>query len=70
LGAVGAIVGFGIGIGVAAWIGRVNFNAPVVPRFNVLPIVFVGSIAVALISAVLPIFLLRRVQPAMILRGE
>ena len=70
LGAVGAIVGFGIGIGVAAWIGRVNFHAPVVPRFNVLPVIFVGSIAVALISAVLPIFLLRRVQPAMILRGE
>lgn len=70
LGAVGALIGFGIGVAVAAWIGRVNFHAPVVPRFNVLPIVFVGSIAVALISAVLPIFLLRRVQPAMILRGE
>jgi putative ABC transport system permease protein len=70
LGAVGAILGFGIGIGVAAWIGRVNFHAPVVPRFNVLPVVFVGSIVVALVSAVLPIFLLRRVQPAMILRGE
>jgi putative ABC transport system permease protein len=70
LGAVGAILGFGIGVGVAAWIGRVNFHAPVVPRFNVLPMVFVGSIVVALISAVLPIFLLRRVQPAMILRGE
>jgi putative ABC transport system permease protein len=70
LGAVGAIVGFGIGVGVAEWIGRVNFHAPVVPRFNVLPMVFVGSIAVALISALLPIFLLRRVQPAMILRGE
>ena len=70
LGAVGAVLGFGIGVGVAAWIGRVNFHAPVVPRFNVLPVVFVGSIAVALVSAVLPIFLLRRVQPAMILRGE
>ena len=70
LGAVGAVVGFGIGVGVAAWIGRVNFHAPVVPRFSVLPVVFVGSIVVALVSAVLPIFLLRRVQPAMILRGE
>jgi putative ABC transport system permease protein len=70
LGAVGALIGFGIGVAVAAWIGRVNFHSPVVPRFNVLPVVFVGSIAVALISAVLPIFLLRRVQPAMILRGE
>jgi len=70
LGAVGALVGFGVGVAVAAWIGRVNFHAPVVPRFNVLPVIFVGSIAIALISAVLPIFLLRRVQPAMILRGE
>jgi putative ABC transport system permease protein len=70
LGAVGAILGFGIGVGVAAWIGRVNFHAPVVPRFNVFPVVFVGSVVVALVSAVLPIFLLRRVQPAMILRGE
>ena len=70
LGAIGAILGFGIGVGVAAWIGRVNFSATVVPRFGVLPVVFAGSIVVALISAVLPIFLLRRVQPAMILRGE
>jgi putative ABC transport system permease protein len=70
LGAVGAILGFAVGVAVAAWIGRVNFHAPVVPRFGVLPVIFAGSIAVALISAVLPIFLLRRVQPAMILRGE
>ncbi len=70
LGAVGGIGGFVIGVGVAAWIGRANFHAPVVPRFSVLPIIFAGSIALALISAVLPIFLLRRVQPAMILRGE
>jgi len=70
LGVVGAILGFFIGIGVAAWIGRVNFHAPVVPRFGVFPYVLAGSVAVALISAILPIGLLRRVQPAMILRGE
>ncbi len=70
LGAVGAILGFAIGIGVAAWIGRVNFHAAVVPRFSVFPAVFAGSVAVALISAALPISLLRRVQPATILRGE
>jgi len=70
LGLVGAVLGFVIGIGLAAWIGRVNFNAAVVPRFSVLPIVVVGSIAVALLSAALPIGLLRRVQPAIILRGE
>ncbi|HZP62007.1 MAG TPA: ABC transporter permease [Terriglobales bacterium] len=70
LGVIGALTGFVIGIGVAAWIGRVNFHAPVVPRFNVLPWVLIGSVGVALISAILPISLLRRVQPAVILRGE
>jgi putative ABC transport system permease protein len=70
LGAVGAVIGFGIGIGIAAWIGRANFHAAVVPRFSVLPVVLLGSMAVALISVALPIGLLRRVQPAIILRGE
>jgi putative ABC transport system permease protein len=70
LGVVGAILGFVIGIGIAAWIGRVNFNAPVVPRFSVLPVVLAGSVAVALLSAIVPMSLLRRVQPAIILKGE
>ena len=70
MGAFGALVGFAAGVGVATWIGRVNFHAPVVPRFSVLPVVLLGSMAVALLSSVLPISLLRRVEPAMILRGE
>jgi putative ABC transport system permease protein len=70
LGATGAIIGFVVGIGIAAWIGRVNFHAPVMPRLSVLPLVLAGSMAVTLLSAILPISLLRRVQPASILRGE
>lgn len=70
LGLVGAVLGFTVGIGLAAWIGHVNFHAAVVPRFSILPVVVAGSIAVALLSAALPIGLLRRVQPAVILRGE
>ncbi len=70
LGAIGALVGFAVGIGIAAWIGRINFHAPVVPRWSVLPVVLAGSMIVTLLSAVLPISLLRRVQPAVILRGE
>ena len=70
LGATGALIGFVVGIGIAAWIGRVNFHAPVVPRWSVLPVVLAGSMAVTLLSAILPISLLRRVQPAVILRGE
>ena len=70
LGVVGALLGFGIGVGAAIWIGRVNFNAPVVPRFSILPAIVVGCALVALLASVLPILLLRRVEPAMILRGE
>jgi putative ABC transport system permease protein len=70
LGAMGAFIGFALGIGIAAWIGRVNFHAPVVPRFTVLPFILVGSVVVTLLSAILPISLLQRVQPAVILRGE
>lgn len=70
LGATGAVIGFLLGIGIAAWIGRVNFHAPVVPRFSVLPFVLAGSMVVTLLSAILPISLLRKVQPAVMLRGE
>lgn len=70
LGATGAVLGFFAGIGMAAWIGRVNFHAAVMPRFSVLPVVLIGSMAVTLLSAILPISLLRQVQPAVILRGE
>jgi putative ABC transport system permease protein len=70
LGATGAVIGFILGLGLAAWIGRVNFHASVVPRFSVLPFVLAGSIVVTLLSAILPISMLRRVQPAVILRGE
>ena len=70
LGATGALAGFVLGVGIAAWIGRVNFHASVMPRFTVLPFVLAGSIVVTLLAAILPISLLRRVQPAVILRGE
>jgi len=70
VGAIGSIVGFLTGIGIAAWIGRANFHAAVTPRFSVFPLVLAGSVVVALVSAILPILLLRRVQPAIILRGE
>jgi putative ABC transport system permease protein len=70
LGVVGAILGFALGVGAAAWIGRVNFHAAIAPRFSAFPLVLAGSIAVALLAAVVPISLLRRVQPATILRGE
>jgi putative ABC transport system permease protein len=70
LGLVGAIPGFALGVGIAAWIGRANFHAPVAPRLSMFPVVLIGSILVTLLSALLPLRLLRKIQPAMILRGE
>ena len=70
LGIVGAVAGFLLGIGIAAWIGRVNFNSTITPQLGLFPTILAGSIAVSLIAAIVPISLLRRVQPAIILRGE
>lgn len=70
LACVGALLGFVAGTGIAAWIGRVNFHAPVSPRFDVLPAVVIGCLLITLIATLLPLRLLRHIQPAMILRGE
>jgi putative ABC transport system permease protein len=70
LASVGAILGFAVGTAIASWIGRANFHAPVAPRFSIFPEVLVGCLVVTLASTVLPLRLLRQIQPAMILRGE
>ncbi len=70
LGCAGALLGFAAGTAIASWIGRVNFHAPVAPRFSLFPAVLLGCLAVTLLAAVLPLRLLRRIEPAMILRGE
>ncbi len=70
IGAAGALAGFAVGIGIAAWIGRANFHAGVSPRFSILPAIVGASVLLALASAAVPMSLLARVQPASILRGE
>ena len=70
LGSAGAVLGFSAGVGIAAWIGRANFHAPVSPRFELFPAVLAGCLLVTICSTVPPLRLLRRIQPAMILRGE
>jgi putative ABC transport system permease protein len=66
----GAVLGFVVGSGIATWIGRANFHAPVAPRLSVFPMVLAGCVLVTLLATLLPLQLLRRIQPAMILRGE
>lgn len=66
----GALVGFAAGIGIADWIGHANFQSSVAVRFSVLPAIITGCLAVTLLATLLPLRLLRAIQPAMILRGE
>jgi len=70
IGLAGAVVGFVLGLGIAAWIGRANFHASVSPRWGIFPEVLIGSMLLALLAALMPISMLRKVQPAVILRGE
>jgi len=70
LASAGAVLGFVVGTGIAAWIGRANFHAPVAPRLSVFPEVLAGCLVVTLLATLLPLQLLRRIQPAMILRGD
>ncbi len=70
LGALGAVVGFVIGLAVAAWIARANFHQALTPRWSVFPAVLAGGVVLALLSSLLPLRLLRRVQPAVLLKGE
>ena len=70
LGAAGAVLGFVLGIAVAFLIGRLNFHAVVVPHWDVFPMVLAGSIAVTILAALVPMALLGKTQPAVILKGE
>jgi putative ABC transport system permease protein len=67
---VGALFGFVAGSAVAWWIGAANFGAGIAPRPGLLLPVMFGSIILALLAASAPLKVLRRIQPAGILRGE
>src|SRR5260370_26524146 len=66
----GAVAGFVVGSGLAYWIGKANFDAPILPQPVLLGPVLLGSMAMALLATTTPLRLLPQVQPAGILRGE
>ena len=69
LGAVGGLIGSLAGMALSNWIGRQVFNSAIRPRWEILPLTVVLAVIVAMAGA-LPLRLLGRVKPALILRGE
>ena len=69
LGVAGGVLGYLLGRLLCVWIGRSVFGTPIAFRPEVLPLTVALMMAVALAGA-LPIRLLGRVPPAVILRGE
>jgi putative ABC transport system permease protein len=70
LGLGGGVAGYALGIVLAQGIGRSLFNSGVTPRLAVFLAVTGISVAVALLSGFGPIRRIRRIEPAVILRGE
>lgn len=69
LGASGGLIGCAIGIALAQWIGHQVFGASIAPHWEIFPFTVVLMTLVAMTGA-LPLRLLGRVKPALILRGE
>lgn len=70
VGGIGAVIGFVLGLGAAQWIGHASFGSSVTPQLGLMPLVLAGGILLALAAATGPLGILRRIQPATILRGE
>jgi len=62
--------GFLAGLALARWVGATLFAAGVSLRWTTLPLVMAAALAIALVGTLFPLRLVRRVEPAVILRGE
>jgi putative ABC transport system permease protein len=69
LGALGGLLGCIAGVELARWMGQRVFGASIAPRWEIFPLTIALMVGVALAGA-LPLRLLGRVKPAVILRGE
>jgi putative ABC transport system permease protein len=64
------VCGYVLGCGIADLIGEWNFHTSIAPVWRVLPQVALLNVVVALLAAAIPMRLLRRLDPATLLRGE
>lgn len=70
LAALAALLGYGIGFGLAEWAAQRIFSAPLPWRWDTLPAVMGVTLAVAFLAAALPVYRVRRLDPAVVLRGN
>lgn len=66
----GVAVGFVVGSASAWAISEGNFHTATLPHLSVLPLVLLLNVAIAAMAALLPVRVLRGLQPAALLKGE
>jgi putative ABC transport system permease protein len=66
----GVAAGFVVGSAAAWAISEGNFHTATLPHLSVLPLVLLLNLAIAALAALLPVRVLRGLQPAALLKGE
>lgn len=66
----GGLAGYAGGVFLARWLGQAVFQTPMAFRAAVLPQVMLVTLAVALLGTLVPLRVIRQVEPAAILKGE
>lgn len=66
----GVAAGFLVGSAAAFAISQLNFHTATLPHISVLPMVLLVNLVIATLSALLPLRVLRGLQPAALLKGE
>jgi putative ABC transport system permease protein len=69
LAAAGGLIGCVLGVILSRWMGQRVFSAAITPRWEVFPLT-IGLMVLVAMAGALPLRLLGRVKPAVILRGE
>ena len=70
LGLFGALLGFALGLGMASVAAARLFDVALTPTWWILPAVALAGTALAVLATLLPVQIVRSVQPAAILKGE
>ena len=70
LAAGASLLGYGVGLGLAQWAAQRIFQSALQWRWDVLPAVVGVTLAVAFLAAAFPVYRVRRLNPAVVLRGN